>query len=418
MTSDPVEAYLAAYVAAVEHGEEPPSLDDLGLDDAAHAEVADLLALLAGDGVGLDIDTADPGDPGDRTDPSDRTDQIAPPGAAGTGAGAGRGADTGAGTAIAPRPPAESGFALAHRFVRPAPDVVVVGGAVARARQAAGLDLADVATAMAGRGSPVDAATLESLESRPGHRLPPREARLLAAVLDLPLAAIEATAEPWPADAAGLAALRRAGADAVVLGDDVVVRTARGDHLGALGCPGDATLLDSRTYREAAAALLVGPWAHLAGALLVAEEPPHRALAVDALDCVTRWHAPTGLTGFTRLAEPEPIADAVASYDRTYAVHWHDPVLLAGPAHRHDRDAADGTASRLPAIAQQLDDEARRARQPGKRPGYEAAARWLAAVPPDDVARLVDELARLPAEEAAEWLAAQLGEALGEVSAP
>jgi hypothetical protein len=392
---DRVEAYLAAYVAAVERGDEPPSLDDAGLDGDARAEATELLALLAGQPAG----------PADLTGFADA-------------AGVPRGPDT---PPTRGRPRAESGFALAHRFVRPAPDVVVVGDAVARGRQAAGLTVGDVAVAMAQRGSPVDVATLEELEGSAGRRLPPREARLLAAVLDLPLAAIEATAEPWPADPTGREALRRAGADAVVLGDDVVVRTVRGDHLGVLACPGDAGLLDSRTYRQCAAALLTGPWSYLAGALLVAVEPPHLALAVDALDCVTRWHAPTGLTGFSRLSEPEPIADALASYDHTYAVHWTDPVLLAGPASPTDPAPAGGLASHLPAIVERLGDEARRSRQPGKRPGYEAAARWLAAVPPGEVATLVDDLAARPAEDARAWLAEQLGDRgqLGEeVGAP
>jgi hypothetical protein len=394
---DAVAAYLAAYVAAVEGGEEPPSLDEL--HDAARAQATELLGLLSGGDAAVGEVSEVVGVAGSAT----------------------------SGTDVDGRPRAESDFALAHGFVRPAPDVVVVGPAVRRARTAAGTALADVAAAMSRRGSEVDGATLDEIERSPTHRMPPRDARLLAAVLDLPLAAIEATAEPWPADRAGLDTVRELGVHAVALEGTAVVRTARGDYLGLLRCSGDAAMLDSRTYRQAAAERLTGPWSHLAGVLLVTEQPPHRALAVDALDCVTRAHAPTGLSGFSRLGQPEPLAEAVASYDRTYAVHWSDPDPLE--ALDPDAPAADGQAGsaeptpeespgrrlpgagsatdvarRITTLAERLDHEGRRARQTGKRPGYEAAARWLATTTPHDLADLLDELADLSPDEAQERL--------------
>ena len=118
-----------------------------------------------------------------------------------------------------------------------------------------------------------------------------------------------------------------------------------------LRCAGGADVLDSRTYREAAAARLNGPWSHLAGALLVAADRPHLALAVDALDCVARSHAPSGLTGFSRLADPETIAEALASYDRAYAIHWSDPAPLEGLATRPDQ-AARALAGRIEALVE------------------------------------------------------------------
>jgi hypothetical protein len=235
----------------------------------------------------------------------------------------------------------------------------------------------------------------------------PRDARLLAAVLDLPLDTIEATAAPWPADPESLAELADAtsgddpasAARPIVLGDDVVLRTGTGSHLGVLRCAGGADVLDSRTYREAAAGKLNGPWSHLAGALLVADEPPHLALAVDALDCVARQHAPSGLTGFSRLAEPETITAALASYDRAYAIDWSDPDPLEGLA-THPDQAARALAGHIEAVADRLADEARRSRQPGKRPGYTAAAKWLRTIPAADVVALLDELAHADPDEA------------------
>jgi len=185
----------------------------------------------------------------------------------------------------------------------------------------------------------------------------------------------------------------------IVLGDDVVLRTGTGSHLGVLRCAGGADVLDSRTYRQAAATRLNGPWSHLAGALLVSDEAPHLALAVDALDCVARQHAPSGLTGFSRLAEPETIAAALASYDRAYAIDWSDPDPLEGLATRPDQ-AARALAGRVEAVAERLADEARRSRQLGKRPGYAAAARWLRGTPATDVVALLDELAHADPDEA------------------
>jgi hypothetical protein len=171
-----------------------------------------------------------------------------------------------------------------------------------------------------------------------------------------------------------------------------------------LRCDGGADVLDSRTYREAAATRLNGGWSHLAGALLVSREAPHLALAVDALDCVARQHAPSGLTGFSRLAEPETIGEALASYDRAYAINWADPDPLEGLATRPDQ-ATRSLAGRIDALAERLADEARRSRQPGKRPGYAAAARWLRTTPPSDVAALLDELAHADPDEARRRLA-------------
>ena len=185
-------------------------------------------------------------------------------------------------------PLVESDFAVRHGFVGASPDVVVDGPLVRRAREAAGLTTTDVALAMTRRGYPTDSAGIATVEDAPAQRMRPREARLLAALLDLPLAAVEARPDPWPARSADVTSLQAAGVETVVLGDDVVVRTGSGSHLGLLRCAGDASLLDARTYRMAAAALLNGAWAHLAGALLVTATPPHHALAVDALDCVTR----------------------------------------------------------------------------------------------------------------------------------
>lgn len=289
-------------------------------------------------------------------------------------------------------PLVESTFAVEHGFVGASPDVVVVGPAVRRAREAAGLTTHDVALAMTRRGYPTDAARVAAIEDAPAYRLRPRDARLLAALLDLPLAAIEATAAPWPAQSVDVTSLQASGVDTVVLGTDVVVRTAAGSYLGLLRCSGDAEALGSRTYRAVAATLLNGPWSHLAGALLVTQLPPHMALAVDALDCVTRPHAPSGLSGFSRLADPEPLATAVAAYDQAYTIGWTDPAVL-DPAGR-DRGHAEGegeveVTAALPDAARALADQARRARQPAKRDGYERAAAWLGGLDADDLAGLL-----------------------------
>jgi hypothetical protein len=378
---DPAEAYLAAYLDAVERGDEPPDID--GLDPGARADVEAVLALLAGDG-----DTA--ADPG----VADDADADRPGPAAG-------GHDAGPEL----RPLGESEFAIEHGLSRTNPDVVVAGPAVHEARAAAGMTAVDVAEEMARRGYAIEAEAVEALERRTAHRMHPRDARLLAAVLDLPLDTIEATAAPWPADPGSLAELAGTSAPVagavtpVVLGEDVVLRTGTGSHLGVLRCAGGADVLDSRTYRQAAATRLNGPWSHLAGALLVSDERPHLALAVDALDCVARQHAPSGLTGFSRLAEPETIAEALASYDRAYAIDWSDPDPLEGLATRPDQ-AARALAGRIDAVAERLADEARRSRQPGKRPGYSAAARWLRETPASDVVALLDELAHADPDEA------------------
>jgi hypothetical protein len=288
----------------------------------------------------------------------------------------------------------DSDFAVRHGLVGASPDVVVDGPLVRRAREAARLTPTDVALAMSRRGFDQDATAVSSLEDAPAHRMRPREARLLAAILDLPLAAIEAQPVPWPAESADVASLGAAGVETVVLGTGVALRTSNGGYLGLLRCGGSASDLDSRTYRLAAATLLNGAWSHLAGALLVTAAPPHMALAVDALDCVTRAHAPTGLSGFSRLASPEPLADAVASYETTYSIGWADPEplddLLAASSGVDDGGAV---ASGLGEAVRALREQARRARQAGKRPGYEAAARWLAAVDADDVVALLDEVA-------------------------
>jgi hypothetical protein len=305
------------------------------------------------------------------------------------------------------RPLGESAFAVERGLIRSAPDVALDGQAVRQGRTAAGLTTADIAREMTRRGYTTDPAGIGALEDSPAYRMRPREARLLAAILDLPLAAIEASAEPWPPDPADLAALRQAGADAVVLGEDVVVRTGTGSHLGLLRCTGDPAVLGSRTYRLAAATLLNGAWSHLAGALLVAHRPPHQALAVDALDCVTRSHAPTGVLGFSRLAEPEPIADALASYDRAYSIRWSDPDPLDGVLAARGQ-AASELSDRLAALADRLSDEARRSRQPGKRPGYQTAADWLRSTEPQTVVALLDELAGATGTEAYQ----RLGEVL------
>jgi hypothetical protein len=397
--ADPAEAYLAAYLDAVERGDEPPDLD--GLDAAARADVQAVLALLAGDGT----------------------------------VEAGPGVEGGARTGDL-RPLGESGFAIEHGLSRTNPDVVVSGPAVRRARGVAGMTTVDVAEEMARRGYAIPPATVEAMEQRTAHRMNPRDARLLAAVLDLPLDTIEATAEPWPADPDSLAELAGTSAATetdtgtagmstatatatgtadtgdhaeatvtpIVLGDDVVLRTGTGSHLGVLRCAGGPDVLDSRTYRQAAAARLNGSWSHLAGALLVSGEPPHLALAVDALDCVARQHAPSGLTGFSRLAEPESIAEALASYDRAYAINWSDPDPLEGLATRPEQ-AARSLAGRIEALAERLSDEARRSRQTGKRPGYAAAAKWLRTTPATDVAALLDELAHADPDEARRRLA-------------
>jgi hypothetical protein len=372
---DAAEAYLAAYLEAVERGVDPPSPERL--DDTARAEVDAVLAMLSG------TDVAD---------------------AAPSPTASGPSRDRDAGDEPELRPLGESGFAVEHGLSRTNPDVVVSGPAIRKARGVTGLTLVDVAEEMTRRGYAVESAAVEAIEQSAAHRMHPRDARLLAAVLDLPLATIEATAEPWPAEGDDqaldvLAEAAGAGVTPIVLGEDVVLRTGTGSHLGVLRCTGDATVLDSRTYRQAAATRLNGAWSHLAGALLVAADPPHLALAVDALDCVARSHAPSGLTGFSRLAEPESIAEALASYDRAYAIHWTDPAPLEGLASRPDQ-AARVMAGRLAALADRLSDEARRSRQTGKRPGYAAAATWLRTTPAQDVVALLDELAGADADEA------------------
>lgn len=310
------------------------------------------------------------------------------------------------------RPLGESDFAVTHGLIRSTPDVAIAGPAVRQARTAAELTTSHIAREMTRRGYTTDAANIAALEGTAAYRMRPREARLLAAILDRPLSAIEATAEPWPADQAELTSLRDDGVDALVLGDDVVVRTGAGSHLGLVRCTGDPAVLDARTYRLVTATLLNGAWSHLSGALLVTHRPPHRALAVDALDCVTRSHAPSGLLGFSRLAEPEPIADALASYDRAYSINWSDPDPLDGVLGAHE-EGVSGLADRLAALADRLDDEARRARQPGKRPGYETTAAWLRSVEPQTVLAFLDELATAPPTAVHE----RLGEML-EVASP
>lgn len=310
-------------------------------------------------------------------------------------------------------PLAESDFAVRHGFVGTSPDVVVDGPRVRRARETAGLTTTDVALAMTGRGYATDAATVAALEDSAAQRMRPRDARLLAALLDLPLSAVEARPVAWPAHSADVTSLQAAGVETVVLGSDVVVRTGSGSYLGLLRCAGDPSLLDARTYRVVAATLLNGPWSHLAGALLVTDRPPHMALVVDALDCVTRSHAPTGRSGFSRLADPEPLAAVVAAYEQAYAITWTDPELLddilAPPSSAlrvsegHMRPLFTPSAA---AAVQSLEEQARRARQPGKQEGYEAAARWLGSLDPDDLATLLEEIAGLSPTEAR----ARLGE--------
>jgi hypothetical protein len=114
---------------------------------------------------------------------------------------------------------------------------------------------------------------------------------------------------------------------------------------------------------------------------------------------VARSHAPSGLTGFSRLAQPESIAEAVASYDRAYAIDWSDPSPLEGLAARPEQ-AARTMSGRKANLADKLDDEARRARQGGKRPGYTAAADWLRAASTEDLVDLLDDLARDDPDEA------------------
>lgn len=297
----------------------------------------------------------------------------------------------------------ESGFAVERGFIGSAPDVVVSGSAVHRARESVGLTPSDVAGEMTRRGHSTDAATIAALESSSAaQKMRPRQARLLAAILELPLAAIEATAEPSPPDSTILGALGEAGVDAVLFGDDMVVCTAAGNYLGLLWCEGDAEVLDSRTYRLVAATLLNGSWSHLAGVLLVSQTPPHLALPVDALDCVTRSHAPTGLAGFSRLAEPAPIADALASYDRTFSVNWSDPDPLEhAPVMPPSGEAL---ADRLAELADQVSQVARRARQPGKQSGYQAAATWLRNSQPHEIASLLEDLSVIPPGSAYERL--------------
>jgi hypothetical protein len=301
---------------------------------------------------------------------------------------------------------AESDFAVRHGFVGASPDVVVDGLLVRRAREAAGLTTTDVALAMTRRGYPTDAAAVAAAEDAAAQRLRPREARLLAAIVDLPLAAVEARPQPWPAQSADVTSLREAGVETVVLGDDVVVRTGNGSHLGLLRCAGDPEVLDARTYRMAAAALLNGAWAHLAGALLVTARPPHFALAVDALDCVARSHAPTGLSGFTRLADPAPLAEAVAAYEDAYAITWTDPEPLddlltpAGSTALAGAAGPGGGDDRLAALADDVARQGRRARQSGKQAGYERAAAWLEDLDAADVAAFLDELAGMSPDEA------------------
>lgn len=379
--ADPVEAFLSAYLDAVDQGLDPPGLD--GLDEATRAGVEDALRLLP------ERAFVEPERPlGDRSGSKKMR-------SAGENAREPGGAKDSVGEDGEPElaPVGESGFAVEHGVTRPPPDVVVVGSALRQARIDAGLTTAEVARELTRRGYTTDAAGIEELEDSATYRMAPRQARLLAAVLEQPLAAIEASAEPWPPDGPSLDLLRASGADPVLLGRDVIVRTESGNHLGVVRCSGDATVLDTRTYRQAAAGMLNGPWSHLAGALLVTSQEPHEALAVDALDCVTRSHAPTGLTGFARLGAAEPIVEALASYDRAYAVSWSDPDRLGPVAAEPDAGGHDVLASRIAALAGRLDDEARRARQPGKRPGYTAAATWLRGVEPRAMVALLDELA-------------------------
>lgn len=301
------------------------------------------------------------------------------------------------------RPLAESPFAVEHGLIRSAPDVAVDGRALRRARLAAGLTADDVARDMTVRGYPTDAATIGALEGSAAYRMVPREARLLAALLDLPLGDVEATAEPWPTDPADLASLHTAGVEVLLLGADAVVRTATGSYLGLLRCAGDPTVLGSRTYRLVAATLLNGAWSHLAGVLLVTRDAPHRALAVDALDCVTRSHAPSGLLGYSRLAEPQPVVDAVAAYDRAYTISWAEPPPLAGVL-VPDEPLGHRWATRIGLVAGRLAEEGRRSRQPGKGPGYAAVSGWLTRSDPAAIAELVDELAAMSEDDAAERL--------------
>jgi hypothetical protein len=310
----------------------------------------------------------------------------------------------------------ESPFAVGHGIAGAAPDVAVAGAAVRRARQAAGVDAVQLCEDLSRRGEPLVPAELADLEARAATRLPPRRARLLAALLDQPLAAVEAHAEPWPARPDDVAVLAEAGADAVVLGDEVVVATASPDgYLGVLRCAGNGAVLDTRTYRFAAARLLNGDWSHLAGALLVCAEAPLRAVAVDALDCVTRSHAPSGLLGFSRLAEPEPLVEAVRTYDRAYATNWSDPEPLRGDGGGGllgpPDDADDRLVARLADLVDRLGDESRRSRQAGKRPGYERAAAVLRSLEPGEV---VGQLTRLAAADSPEAARARLAELLGD----
>jgi len=304
-------------------------------------------------------------------------------------------------------PLVESDFAVRHGIVGASPDVVIAGPAVRRGREGAGLSPHAVALAMSRRGYSIDAAEISDLEDDPAHRLRPREARLLAAVLELPLAAIESRPVPWPAASADVSSLTGAGVTVVVVGDDVAVTTDNGSTLGLLRCAGGPDVLDSRTYRAAAAALLTGTWSHLAGALLVTEHPPHLAVAVDALDCTTRPQVPSGLAGFSRLAEPRPLVEAVALYDQTYAVTWSDPEPLASLLAPSD-GAAGGIEARLGELVEDLQRQARRARQPGKRPGYEAAATWLDALGERSLTELLGDLAELPPDEARRKLEEEL----------
>src|SRR5687767_4854085 len=89
-------------------------------------------------------------------------------------------------------PLVESDFAVRHGFVGASPDVVVDGPLVRRAREAAGLTTTDVALAMTRRGYATDAGEVRAVEETEAYRMRPRDARLLAALLDLPLTAIEA----------------------------------------------------------------------------------------------------------------------------------------------------------------------------------------------------------------------------------
>jgi len=371
---------------------------DVGRGDAAHGR--------QGDEAGRD----EPGGPGHDDGPGDGDE----PGGPGHDDGPGDGDEPGDdGDQLDIGPLAESDFAVRHGFVGTSPDVVVDGPLVRRARETAGLTTTDVALAMTGRGYATDAATVAALEDAAAQRMRPREARLLAALLDLPLSAVEARPVAWPAHSADVTSLQAAGVETVVLGSDVVVRTESGSYLGLLRCAGDPSLLDARTYRVVAAALLNGTWSHLAGALLVTDRPPHMALVVDALDCVTRQHAPTGRSGFSRLADPEPLAAVVAAYEQAYAITWTDPELLddiLAPTSSALRGNEGHMRPLLPrnaaAAVQSLEEQARRARQPGKQEGYEAAARWLGGLDPDDLATLLEEVAGLSPTEAR----ARLGE--------